>query len=427
MMIAVVGCSFRDTPIQLRERLAFDPATLERTLDEIAQRFQCEAIILNTCNRVEIYLGWEGDRPEPDCNQLVKLLAEVHNLQPEVIAPHLYQYLGEAAVRHLLRVASGLDSLILGEGQIAGQVREAYEKARLRQCLGPVLNSLFQHALRTAKRVRTETAITRGKVSVSSAAVAFVCQVFSRFDDKIVLVIGAGKMGVLTLRSLRTLSPKQILVTNRSWDKALAVANSCGGTAVPWEQLDEVLALADIVLSTTGAPEPVVTVARYQKILARRTRGSLVILDIAVPRDFDPTIHDGDRTCLFNIDDLNRIRDQTLEERRKHLVPAEALVEEQTRVMLQEWTRRRNGPVIKRLTQDFELKRQAVEGQLLTRLNGRLSEGEKKYIQGAFRLLQNQILHGPIRALAEESNRVQTLGARHTLHDAVCKLFQLQE
>jgi len=242
-----------------------------------------------------------------------------------------------------------------------------------------------------------------------------------------VLVIGAGKMGELTLKHLRQLRPRRVLVTNRSPEKAEAVARGCGGTAVPWQRLDDVLAEADIVLSTTGAPEPVVTLERYQQVLARRSGGTLVVLDIAVPRDFDPRIHDGDRTCLFNIDDLKRIREQTLHDRLKHVGPAEAIVEQEARRFLKDWERRRHGPVIARLTQDLEAKRQAIVRQLLQRLNGRLDDADKAYVEGAFRLLQNQFLHGPISALTEETHEGPAGPGGHTLLEALRKLFRLEE
>src|SRR5262249_53363139 len=249
-------------------------------------------------------------------------------------------------------------------------------------------------------------------------------QVFDHFGDKTILVIGAGKMGELTLRHLKELRPRRILVTNRSPDKAAEVAKGCGGRMVPWEDLDAALVKADIVLSTTGSPQPIVTRERYERVLARRTGGTQVILDIAVPRDFDPDIHDGDRACLFNIDDLKRIREATLHDRLKHVGPAEAIVEQETRKFLSEWGRRRVGPVIARLTQDVEAKRQAIVQQLLGRLNGKLSAADRAYIEGAFRLLQNQILHGPISALTEEPH--ETPGG-HTLLDALRKLFGLQD
>src|SRR5205085_7068185 len=172
-----------------------------------------------------------------------------------------------------------------------------------------------------------------------------------------------------------------------------AVARGCGGEAVPWERLDDLLAVADIVLSTTGAPEPIVTKKRFDKVLARRAGGPMVILDIAVPRDFDPAIHDGDRVCLFNIDDLQRIREATLHDRLKHVAPAEAIVEQEARRFAGEWARRRHGAVIAQLTEDFDRKRRAVVGQLLGKLNGRLTDADKQAVEGAFRPLQNQVLH----------------------------------
>jgi glutamyl-tRNA reductase len=380
-------------------------------------------VILSTCNRVELYLARADAQVAPDVDLIAEFLAEFHKLPVTAVRNHLYHHHGVDAVRHLFRVTASLDSMLVGEGQIAGQVKRAYEQAHVLEATGGILNPLFQHAQRAAKRVRTETGIARGHVSVSSAAVDYVRQVFERFDDKTVLVIGAGKMGELTLKHLAHLKPRRILVANRSPEKAEAVARGCGGTPVRWEQLDDVLARADIVLSTTGAPEPIVTLERYRKIRPHRTGGPVVILDIAVPRDFDPRIHDGDRTCLFNIDDLKRIRDQTLNERLKHVAPAEAIIEQELRRFLSEWVRGRNGPIIALLTQDFEAKRQAIVSKLLGRLNGRLTDEDRADIEGAFRLLQNRFLHGPISALAEEPHE----GGRHTLLEALRKLFRLQE
>jgi glutamyl-tRNA reductase len=423
MYLLAIGCSYRNTPIAVRERLAFSPARLPQALAELGARYGCEAVILSTCNRVELYLARAEAAVAPDADLIAEFFAEAHRLPPDEVRPHLYHFRNADAVRHLFRVTASLDSMILGEGQIAGQVKTAYELADAQAAVGPVLHALFQHAQRAAKRVRTETGIARGRVSVSSAAVDYVRQVFERFDDKLILVIGAGKMGELTLKHLRGLKPYRILVANRSAEKAEAVARGCGGVAVPWEQLDDVLARADIVLSTTGAPEPIVSRRRWEAILPRRGGGPVVILDIAVPRDFDPRIHDGDRTCLFNIDDLKRIREQTLRDRLRHVAPAEAIIEQEQKRFLSEWARRRNGPVIARLMQDFEAKRQAIVSQVLRRLNGTLSEADREYIEGAFRLLQNQFLHGPISALAEEPHE----GGKHTLLEALRKLFRLQE
>ena len=426
MILLVVGCSFHSTPVELRERLAFDGVRLEQARGALSDRFRCEVVILSTCNRLEIYFAHINSVAGPDSTQVVEVLAAAHSLPAGDVRRHLYEHRSSAAVTHLFRVASGLDSLVVGEGQIAAQVRQAYEMAKASGHVGPVLNALFQHAMRVAKRVRTETGISQGKVSVASVAVDFVRQAFSDLSEKTVLVIGAGKIGELTLRHLKALEPGRIVVANRSPEKAVLVAEGCGGQAVPWEHLDEVLAGADVVLSTTGAPQPIVTLQRYEKILARRRHGSVVILDIAVPRDFDPRIHDGDRTRLFNIDDLRRMCEHALAERRNHVGHAGTIVMEETHAVFTDLVRRQTSPVIKRLIEDFQTKQQAVVQQLFAKLDGRLSEPDREYVMDAFCLLRNQILHRPISALAEETVQGQLVSGRYTLPAALCRLFQIQ-
>jgi glutamyl-tRNA reductase len=434
MRLLAVGCSYRTAPMGIRERLAFGKERLPQALDQLTVRFDCEAVILSTCNRVELYLARmpddAGSMAGLDAEDVTRFLAEFHALPHGEVRPHLYVHQHTGAVQHLFKVAASLDSQIVGEGQIAGQVKEAYELAQQFASVGQLLHALFQHARQVAKRVRTETGIARGHVSISSAAVDYVRQVFDHFGDKTILVIGAGKMGELTLKHLKDLHPKRILVTNRSPEKAAAVAQGCGGEAVPFEQLDESLARADIVLSTTGSPEVIVDRQRWERVLQQRTArdaGPVVILDIAVPRDFDPLIHDGDRTCLFNIDDLHRIREETLADRLTHVAPAEAIVEEETKRFLSAWQRRRTGPVIARLTQDLEAKRETILKKLMAKLNGKLTDADRQYIEGAFRLLQNQFLHGPISALAEEVESTPAQPHGHSLLDALRKLFRLKD
>jgi glutamyl-tRNA reductase len=428
MILLAAGCSYHGTPVAVRERLAFSEERLPAVLETLTARLRCEAVVLSTCNRVEVYLARSlgaGVEPALELGNVAGVLAELHGVPAEHIQPHLYCHCQADAVRHLFRVAASLDSLIVGEGQIAGQVKKAYEVALANGSPGPLLNVLFPHARRVARRVRTETGIARGHVSVSSAAVDYVRQVFDHFGDKTVLVIGAGKMGGLTLRHLAGLRPRRIVVTNRSPEKAQSVAAGCGGEAAPWDRLDELLAKADIILSTTGAPEPVVTAARWSGIAARRTGGPAVILDIAVPRDFDPSIHDGDRTCLFNIDDLARIREATLADRRRHVEPAEEIVDYEVHQFLKDWARRRHGSVIALLRQDFESKKLEVLQDLFKRLNGRLDDTDRATVEGAFNLLQNRFLNGPISALKEETHAEPQAGG-HTLLEALRKLFWLE-
>jgi glutamyl-tRNA reductase len=422
MNLLLVGGSFKAIPIELREKLAFDGPKLSAALSELATRFGCESTIVSTCNRVEIYVARAGATITPSADLIAEFLAQFHHLDYEQIHAGLYAKTNQDAVHHLFRVASSLDSLIVGEGQIAGQVKKAYETAQTVGTAGVVMHSLFQQALNVAKRVRTQTGISLGHVSVSSVAVDYVREVHDHFEDKTILVIGAGKMGALTLKHLRALHPERILVTNRSPEKAQAIAQECGGTAIPWEQLDDALVESDIVLSTTGAPEPIMPRRRFGVILARRSRGTMVILDIAVPRDFDPRIHDGDRVCLFNVDDLKRIQEQTISERHQHIRPAEKIVEQEVKRFLSEWRRRKNGPIIAQLTQEFETQRKAILSDLFTRLNGKLSKEDYEYIEGAFKLLQNRFLHGPISALAEEVPEP----TKHTLLEAMMKMFRLE-
>jgi glutamyl-tRNA reductase len=422
--LLLVGCSHRTAPVAVRERMTVPESAVGGVLAELLARFGGEALVLSTCNRLELYLA-NADRDEgvevAGGEDVAGLLAEIHGLEVATVRAHLREHRDGDAVRHLFRVAAGLESLVVGEAQIAGQVKRAYELASQAAAAGPVLHGLFQHARVVAKRVRRETGIARGHASVSSVAVDYVRQVFAHFHDKTVLVIGAGKMGGLTLKHLRALQPHRILVTNRSPDKAIAVAAGCGGEAMPWEKLDDALVRADIVLSTTGAPEPILTRKRFTGVLARRTGGPIVILDIAVPRDFDPAIHDGDRVCLFNIDDLHRIREQVLAERLRHVGPAEAIVEHETARFLAEWTRRRSGPLITQLTDDFDRKRRVVLEQLLAKLDGRLTDADRKSVERAFRLLQNQFLHGPISAIGEASKQEGS----PALMDAIRQLFRL--
>lgn len=424
MNLRAIGCNFRTAPVDVREKVAFDPVKLRASLAELNARYAAEAVILSTCNRVEIYIA-RPDAGSPVTSALIaEFLAEVHNLDAAKLQPHLYEHVDAEAARHLFRVTSSLDSLIVGEGQIAGQVKDAFDLSQKLASTGPFLNALFPTALRTAKRVRTETGITKGHVSVSSVAVDYVRQVFDTFEDKTVLVIGAGKMGRLTLKHLQALAPGRILVTNRSPEKAAEVALWCGGTSMPWDALDQALIAADIVLSTTGAPEPIVTRRWFdERVFSRRTGGTMVVLDIAVPRDWDPRIHDGDRVCLFNIDDLTRIREQTLAQRKRHIAPAEGIVEIEVKKFVEDWNRRKSGPVIGQLNAEVDRLRQEVVAPLMMKLNGKLTDAEKAHIEGAFRLLQNKILHGPIAALQDAHKE----GQGPTLLEAMKKLFRLKE
>ena len=422
MNLRAIGCNVESAPVEVREQLAFDGPGLRAALAELTSRYGVEAVVLGTCNRVELYLARPDVGAPVHAPLVAEFLGESRGIPAERIVPHLYEHADEAAVRHVFRVVSGLDSVVIGEDQIAGQVKEAFDVARTAGTTGPLLNTLFPAAVRVSKRVRTETGLARGQVSVASAAVRFVREVFDHFADKIVLVIGAGEMAQLTLTHLKELNPAGIVVTNRSPDRAEALATEFGGRAIPWDQLDDALVKADIVLSTTGAKDTIMPRRRFdEKVLPHRGRRKMVIFDMAVPRDFDARIHDGDRVSLFNVDDLNAVRDQQLAERRRHVGPAEQIVDVEVRTFVQDWNRRKDGPVIGQLTAEVDRVREAVLGPLLEKLNGKLTDADRAYIEGAFRLFQNKLLHGPIAAL-------RNAGAEPhpgSLRDALKRLFGL--
>lgn len=423
MNLRAIGCNVGSAPVELREKLAFDTAKLGRALGELSARYGAEVVVLGTCNRVELYLA----RPEvgaPVHAPLVaEYLSELHGVAADAIHPHLYEHADSDAVRHLFRVTAGLDSVVVGEDQIAAQVKEAFDAARRVAATGPLLNALFPAASRASKRVRSETGLGQGQVSVASAAVGFLREVFDRFTDKTVLVIGAGEMGRLTLTHIQELHPAVVLVTNRSPARAADAARECGGEVVGWDQLDDAMARADIVVSTTGAAEPIVSRRRFdEKVRPRRGRRKMVVFDLAVPRDFDARIDDGDRVSLFNVDDLNRVRDQQLAERRKHLAPAEAIVVDEVAAFVADWNRRKDGPVIGALTEEVNRVREAVLAPLLGKLNGKLPDSDKAAIEAAFRLFQNRLLHGPIAALQEASREGHGPGLR----EALMRLFGLK-
>ncbi len=257
---------------------------------------------------------------------------QLHGVNSDLFSGHLVSYHDEGVVNHLFRVAASLESLVLGEGQILGQVREAYRTAVDCQTVGPVFHTVFQAALRVGKLVRERTGMDQGKLSVASVAVDVAREVFDSFADKTVLVIGAGKMGDLTLQHLKGLNPGQILVTNRNLERAEATAARFSGRAVPFERLDQALIDADLVISTTAAAEPIVTLEQYVRVQrARRNRLSL-ILDIAFPRDFDPRIGGLDQVMLYHVDELRAQAEQNRLSRQKGIDPAMAIIERETAI-----------------------------------------------------------------------------------------------
>jgi glutamyl-tRNA reductase len=397
--LLALGVDHRSAPASVREALAFNGTSYDAGLKLIAQTFPGnECVILSTCNRVELYLAGNAERlPETDI--LTDVLAKFHGLKAETFSGHLITYHDEGAIGHLFRVAASLESLILGEGQILGQVRDAYRAAIERQTVGPIFHLVFQSALRVGKLVRERTGMDQGKLSVASVAVDVAKEVFDSFADKTVLVIGAGKMAELTLQHLKGLNPGEILVTNRDSDRASAVAGRWNGRVVPFERLGQALIEADLVISTTAAAEPIVSLEQYIRVQRARRNRLALILDIAIPRDFDPQIGNLDQVTLYHVDDLRTQAEQNRIQRQKGIDPALVIIERETSACYAQLRHQRDaGLLLQQLGNHTDQIRHRELGTLFA-ARPNLSEEDRQAITHMAARLQNQFLHHPRAAV----------------------------
>ncbi|NDC53073.1 MAG: glutamyl-tRNA reductase [Planctomycetia bacterium] len=424
MTLAFVGGTHRTVPLALRERLAFSAEQAAEALARFRDRFPGrELVLLSTCNRVELYAAGERETVPPPAEQLVSFLAECRGIEAALLAPLLARESDEAVVRHLFSVASGLDSMVLGEPQILAQVKQAWALAQRSDTSGPLTGGLFQAALRTAKRVASETALGRERLSIPSVAVAdFARGVFERFDDKRVLLVGAGKMAHETLRYLREAGARDVVVVNRTAERADRLAARLDARPGRFADLIAELAAADLVVSTTGASEPVVTAELFARAEAGRAGRPLVVLDLAVPRDFDPAIGTRPGVWLYSIDDLGAACEANRKSRQREMPAALAIVEEEARRFMGDLHHRSTAPVIERLragwseTGDAELER-------LFRHLPSLDEAARAEIRQAFERYAAKMLHPPLESLRNESRA----GPPHGLLDALKRLFDLKE
>jgi glutamyl-tRNA reductase len=422
MKLQMVGCSHHSAAVEVRERLAFSRDQAAEALARFRSRYPgAEAVLLSTCNRVELYFASEAAEACPTHHDAVAFLAEFHGLAPLAIFNELFEHTGEDFVRHLFTVAASLDSMVVGEAQILSQVKQAYELATSANATGPLTNAAFQGALRVAKRVATETAIQQKRVSIPSVAVAeFAKSIFERFDDKRVLVIGAGEMGEEALRYLIDEGAREISIVNRNLSRAEDLAARLAGTPQPWDQLHGLLVEADLVVSATGASEAIVTAADFRRIVAERYQRTLLILDLAIPRDFDPAIGELTGVYLYSIDDLKAACEQNRREREKEWPKAERIIEEETQRFMADLHHRATAPTIRRLkARADEVKNEEI-ARLLNKL-GNVDPKARGEITAAFDRLVNKLLHPPLESLRDEAQQ----GAPHGLLDALKRLFRL--
>lgn len=426
MNVQVVYCNHHTADLAVRERLAFssEEQTL-RAYEELQTRFpDSEHVLVSTCNRIELYTAQEDSEAKPTHLELARFFSEFHKLPLDEFLDDLLEQTGVQAVRHLFEVASSIDSMVLGENQIVNQVKAAYELAQKGNANGPLTNSLFQRAIEVSRRVRHETALSEGRISIASVAVGeFGRGIFSSFNDKTVLVLGAGEMAEETLRYLTNEGVERVIVCNRSPERAERLAAEFAGEARPWEQLDLLLADADVIVSTTGASEPVVDRARFQQVRAKTGQKPVFILDLGAPRDFDPgvgTIDDG--VFLYDIDNLEATCERNRKERHREIEKAQAIIAEETARFTHDLHHKATGPIIKRLREHWhEISRDELE--LLYRKLPELEPRERDAIEKSIERIVNKLLHPPLETLREEARE----GTPHGLLDAIRRLFHLHD
>ena len=397
MNIIVGGLSHKTAPVEIREKLSFPLGELKTSLAELVKLPKIyEALILSTCNRVEIICT--GDDTETVTQEIKQFLADFHRVPQEKIAPCLYFYKNQEAIRHIFRVASGLDSMVIGEPQILGQLKEAYRIAADDKKTGLVLNRLFHKAFSVAKRVRTETGVSHRAVSVGFAAAELARKIFDNLADKKILLIGAGKMAELVIRHLLAYGAKELFITNRTLENAISLAKEFSGKVLPFERIFDELALMDIVISSTGAQYFIITYEKIVHTLPKRKNKPMFLIDIAVPRNIDPRINNLSNVYLYDIDDLDGVVAANRRAREKEAMRAEKIIDdEQKRFYL--WLQQQAvTPTIIKLREKVE-KIRIQEVEKTFRHWGGIEEQEKERINVLTRAIVNKLLHDPITFL----------------------------
>jgi glutamyl-tRNA reductase len=417
--LLIVGLNHRTTPVALRERLAFPQAALPSALVQLKTVAGVyEAAIVSTCNRVEI-VACIGDPPAAASAAIEDFLARERDVARSAFAAHLYLHHGREAVRHLFRVAASLDSMVVGEPQILGQMKDQYAEASSAGASGSILHKAFHRAFAVAKRVRTETGIANKAVSVASVAADLTRNIFETLADKTVMLVGAGKMSQLVARHLKARGTGDIIVTTRTFDKAVALAREFNGTPIPFERMAEFLKLADIVIGSAGAADYLVGSSVVQEVLRARKQRPMFFVDMAVPRNFDPAINDLDNVYLYDMDDLARTKADNADEREREAVRAEAIVEGE----VDRFARWLGGlevvPTIVALRDKIEAIRRSELEKALASLQDQAPR-HRATLDALTSSIVNKILHAPLASLKREAADEPELAA------SVRRLFDLE-
>jgi glutamyl-tRNA reductase len=420
MELIVIGLNHRTAPIDVRERLAFTEASLREALCQAnALSSLKETMILSTCNRVELYGA--ARNTEQAILDLKTFLSEYHRLPLKVFERNLYIYAGEEAVTHIFRVASSLDSMVVGEPQILGQIKDAYELAAGAKTSGMMLHRLLHRAFHVAKRVRTETKISNSAVSVSSVAVGLAKKIFESLEKKTVLLIGAGEMCELAAQHLVANGIEKVLVANRTHERAVDLAREFRGEAIPFEEVNGGLKKADIVISATGSPQYLLRYDQVARVMRDRKQKPIFFIDIADPRDIDPTIQQIENAYLYNIDDLQSVANDHIKDRGEEAKKAERIVADEVLEFVQWYRLLDITPTIVALRTKFDDIRKRELDKTLS-LHPDFTDKEKKSLDSLTSAIINKILHEPLTVLKRSTE--DSHGDAYL--DALQGLFQLQ-
>ena len=413
MQLYALGLNHHTAPLAVREQVAFDPRRLPEALVELTHGHSVrEAAILSTCNRTELYCT--GATPEA----AAQWLADYHRLEPQKISPYLYTLPSRDAVRHMFRVASGLDSMVLGEPQILGQMKQAARVAENAGTLGTLLHKLFQKTFSVAKEVRSTTAIGANIVSMAAATVHLAERIFENLAGQKVLFIGAGEMVELCAAHFSAQKPKRLSVANRTLERGTALAARFGGDALRLDEIGERLAEYDVIVSCTASPLPIIGQGMAERALKARRHRPMVMVDLAVPRDIEPEIAKLDDVFLYTLDDLGAIVESGLESREKAVVEAEAIIASRVDGFLHWLESRETVPTIRALRDTAErTRRHEVEHAMKLLAKG---EDPQRVLEALSHGLTNKLMHGPTAALNQADGP-----NRHELADLIARLYHL--
>ena len=420
MSIALLGINHRSAPLSIRERLSISCGEGGEPFEELKKIPRVgEALYLSTCNRVEVLVNMEG--ADAGVEDLKDFITAHGNLSPGEMDKCLYVYRDEEAVRHLFRVASSLDSMVMGEPQILGQVKDAYRLCVKEKASGVILNKLLHHAFRVAKRVRTETAIANNAVSVSFAAVELAKKIFGTLGGKRALLVGAGEMAELAARHLVDGGIERMIFTNRTYENAVRLANDFQGLPVEFELLDRQLGEVDIVISSTGSPDCIISADMIESALRRRKNRLLFLIDVAVPRDIEPAAEQIDNVYLYNVDDLQGVVDQNTQGRLEEAHRAQTIIDEEVVNFFGWYATLEVVPTIVDLKGKAD---QIVKGEMERSHSWmkNLDEDERENIEVLVNSVVNKILHDPVVGLKKESRN----GGADPYVAAIKKLFRLK-